>query len=46
MSEAVRVITATRQGKVYQKDLGLDTESIVRKMKDYDPDPSWTVSAD
>jgi Protein of unknown function (DUF2950) len=35
-----------QQGKVYQKDLGKDTESIVKKMKAYDLDPSWTRSPD
>jgi Protein of unknown function (DUF2950) len=35
-----------QQGKVYQKDLGPNTGSIVRKMKAYDPGPGWTVSPD
>jgi Protein of unknown function (DUF2950) len=35
-----------QQGKVYQKDLGPETESIVKKMKAYDPDRTWTRSAD
>jgi hypothetical protein len=35
-----------QQGKVYEKDLGPNTASLVRKMKAYDPDPSWTVSPD
>ena len=35
-----------QQGKVYQKDLGPKTDQLVRKMKTYDPDPSWTVSAE
>ncbi len=30
-----------QDGVVYQKDLGRDTAAIVRKMKAYDPDPSW-----
>jgi hypothetical protein len=35
-----------QQGRVYQKDLGPDTDAIVGKMKEYDPDPSWTISPD
>jgi hypothetical protein len=35
-----------QQGKVYQKDLGPDTESDVAKMTAYDPDPSWKISPD
>jgi hypothetical protein len=35
-----------QQGKVYQKDLGPDTDSIVQKMKEYDPDSTWTVCRD
>jgi hypothetical protein len=33
-----------QQGIVYQKDLGESTDKIVRKMKAYDPEPSWKVS--
>jgi hypothetical protein len=35
-----------QQGRVYQKDLGKNTDKIARKMRDYDPDPSWRVSED
>ena len=35
-----------QQGKVFQKDLGPNTDSIVAKMTAYDPDPSWTISPD
>jgi hypothetical protein len=35
-----------QQGKVYQKDLGPDTDSIAQKMQVYDPDPTWTISPD
>jgi hypothetical protein len=35
-----------QQGKVYQKDLGPNTDSIARKMKEYDPDSSWSRSMD
>jgi hypothetical protein len=35
-----------QQGKVYQKDLGPDTDAAVKKMKAYNPDPSWTLSPD
>jgi hypothetical protein len=42
----VMTLMINQQGKVYQKDLGTDTESIVKNMKTYDPDSSWTVSPD
>jgi hypothetical protein len=35
-----------QQGKVYQKDLGPDTESLAAKMTAYDPDPNWIISPD
>ena len=35
-----------QQGRVYQKDLGKDTESIAESLKGYDPDNSWVPSAD
>ena len=30
-----------QDGLLYQKDLGVDTARIARRMKDYDPDPTW-----
>jgi hypothetical protein len=35
-----------QQGKVYQKDLGPDTDKVAREMKAYDPDSSWSLSKD
>ncbi len=40
----VMTFMVNQQGKVYQKDLGPDTDSIASKIKTYDPDPSWKVS--
>jgi hypothetical protein len=42
----VMTFMINQQGKVYQKDLGSDTEALVQKMKAYDPDPSWTFTTD
>jgi hypothetical protein len=42
----IMTFIVNQQGKVYQKDLGPDTESIVKRMKDYDPDSSWTICRD
>ena len=42
----VMTFMINQQGKVYQKDLGPQTESIVEKMKEYDLDPSWSRSRD
>ena len=42
----VMTFIVNQQGRVYQKDLGAKTASIVSGMKAYDPDKTWTVSAD
>jgi len=42
----VMTFIVNQQGRVYQKDLGKRTASIVKGMKAYDPDPSWQVSQD
>jgi hypothetical protein len=42
----IMTLIINQQGKVFQKDLGLDTDAIVSKMKEYDPDPNWKVSPD
>jgi hypothetical protein len=42
----VMTFIINQQGKAFQKDLGRDTDSIARKMKAYDPDPSWKLVTD
>ena len=42
----IMTFIVNQQGRVYQKDLGKSTDKIARKMRDYDPDPSWRVSDD
>jgi len=42
----VMTFIVNQQGRVYQKDLGRDTAKVARKMKAYDPDPTWSVSPD
>jgi hypothetical protein len=42
----IMTFMVNQQGKVYQKDVGPDTAKIVKKMKAYDPDPSWRVSTE
>lgn len=42
----VMTFIVNQQGRVYQKDLGFNTMKIARKMRAYDPDPSWRVSPD
>jgi len=44
-SGAVTLIIS-HQGKLYQKDLGPKTTDIVRSMKEYNPDSSWTLVTD
>ena len=38
----VMTFVVNHQGKVYEKDLGEKTPDIVKKMKEYDPDKTWT----
>lgn len=45
-SSGVMTFIINQQGKVFQKDLGKETDAIVEKMTTYDPDPSWTHSWD
>lgn len=33
-----------QRGRVYQKNLGADSESLARAITAYDPDPSWTAA--
>jgi ABC-type cobalt transport system substrate-binding protein len=42
----IMTFIVNQQGRVYQKDLGADTDKLVRKMKAYDPDPGWQASPD
>jgi hypothetical protein len=42
----VMTFIINQQGKVYQKDLGKNTEALAEKMDTYNPDSSWTVSRD
>jgi hypothetical protein len=42
----IMTFIVNQQGRVYQKDLGPATSKIVRKMKEYDCDPTWRVSQD
>ncbi len=38
----VMTFVVNQLGKVYQKNLGPDTAKMVREMKSYNPDKSWT----
>jgi hypothetical protein len=42
----VMTFIVNQQGRVYQKDLGSNTAKIAGRMKAYDPDTSWRVSAE
>jgi hypothetical protein len=42
----IMTFIVNQQGRVYQKDLGPETDSIARKITEYDPDPTWRVSPD
>ena len=42
----VMTFIISHQGKLYQKDLGPKTTDIVRCMKEYNPDSSWTLVAE
>jgi hypothetical protein len=45
-ASGVMTFIVNQQGKVYQKDLGPDTLEIVRGMKQYNPDSTWTLVKD
>lgn len=40
----VMTFMVNQQGRVYQKDLGPETASLVKAMQEYDPDDTWTLS--
>jgi hypothetical protein len=42
----VMTFVISHQGKLYQKNLGPSTSDVVRSIKEYDPDSSWTLVAD
>lgn len=41
-STGIMTFIVNQQGKVYQKDLGQDTANIVKDMKKYNPDKTWS----
>ena len=42
----IMTFIVNQQGRVFQKDLGQDTAKIAKKIREYDPDPTWKVSPD
>ena len=42
----IMTFIVNQQGRVYQKDLGPKTSKLASRMKEYDPDSSWTLSPD
>jgi hypothetical protein len=42
-SSGVMTFIVNQQGRVYQKNLGPDTEKLARAMTEYDPDPTWQL---
>ena len=45
-NSGVMTFLVNQQGIVFQKDLGKDTERAVARIQAYDPDTSWTPTAD
>jgi hypothetical protein len=45
-SSGIMTFVLNQDGHVYQKDLGADTTNIGRRMKEYNPDSSWTPVKD
>jgi hypothetical protein len=45
-SSGIMTFVVNQEGRLYQKDLGVDTTNIGRAMKVYDPDNSWTLVKD
>jgi DUF2950 family protein len=42
----IMTFIVNQQGRVFQKDLGPAAAKIAKKIREYDPDPTWKVSAD
>ncbi len=42
----IMTFIVNQQGRVYQKDLGDKTSKLASALKEYDPDPTWSVSKD
>jgi hypothetical protein len=42
----IMTFIVNQQGRVYQKNLGPDTEKLAEKMTTYDPDNTWRISPD
>ena len=42
----IMTFMVNQQGKIYQKDLGLNTTTLAKRIKAYDPDSTWTLSQD
>jgi hypothetical protein len=40
----IMTFIVSHEGKVYQRDLGVDTDTIARAMTTFDPDEGWTVA--
>jgi hypothetical protein len=40
----IMTFLVSHHGKVYQKDLGPRTAAIVRAMREFNPDKTWTVA--
>jgi hypothetical protein len=44
-STGVKTFMVSRDGEVFEKDLGPDTRTVASKMQSFDPGPGWTKSA-
>jgi Protein of unknown function (DUF2950) len=42
-STGVMTFIINQQGRVYEKNLGANTEKIARSMTEYDPDATWKL---
>lgn len=42
-SSGVMTFIVNQQGRVYQKNLGPDTDTLAPAITEYDPDPTWTL---
>ncbi len=42
-SSGIMTFIVNQQGRVYEKDLGPDTEALASAVTEYDPDPSWKL---
>lgn len=42
-NSGVMTFIVNQQGRVYEKNLGADTDTVAAAITEYDPDPTWKM---